>query len=240
MYERPFTSTLVRRRARLIPSRIRSRAENDVGGHIATLKHMAKKDPCARLRESIKRRASQTHDCLETCLENVSRGPQRDADGLVCSKLAELGYLEQLKEARRLDFPWNEWTSANAAMNGHLKCLKYAHERECPWDWRTCYYATRNGHLECLKYAHEHGCPWDERTCMNAARSGQLECLKYAHENGCPWNEWTCALAAMDGELECLKYARERGCPWDETREMAAENGHEFMSMDTYVQYTNN
>ena len=31
------------------------------------------------------------------------------ADGLVCSKLAELGYLEQLKEARRLDFPWNEW-----------------------------------------------------------------------------------------------------------------------------------
>ena len=147
---------------------------------------MAKKDPYARLRELIKRRASQTHDCLETCLENVSRGPQRDADGLVCSKLAELGYLEQLKEARRLDFPWNEWTSANAAMNGHLKCLKYA------------------------------------------------------HENGCPWNEWTCALAAMDGELECLKYARERGCPWDETQEMAAENGHEFMSMDTYVQYTNN
>ena len=120
---------------------------------------MAKKDPYARLRELIKRRASQTHDCLETCLENVSRGPQRDADGLVCSKLAELGYLEQRKEARRLDFPWNEWTSANAAMNGHLKCLKYAHEH---------------------------------------------------------------------------------GCPWDETQEMAAENGHEFMSMDTYVQYTNN
>ena len=70
--------------------------------------------------------------------------------------------------------------------------------------------------------------------------NGHLKCLKYAHERECPWDWRTCYYATRNGHLECLKYARERGCPWDETQEMAAENGHEFMSMDTYVQYTNN
>ena len=75
-----------------------------------------------------------------------------------CTKIASLGYLGLLTEARAMKYPWDNQTCVQAAQGGHLEVLKWARQNDCLWHSRTCALATHGGHLEVLKWAQENGC----------------------------------------------------------------------------------
>ena len=182
--------------------------------------------------------------------ERCSRGYLNHND--ICTKAADSGHLECLKEAHRQGYlftymtcavastleclqyahengcPWNVMTLINAATHGRIACLEYALTHKCPRENADiCWRAAASRDVNCLKYCHEYGIPWNETTCTSAASNNTFACLQYAHEHGCPWNKNVTYYAARHGSLEMLRYAHERGCLWHEsTCEIAAAYNH--------------
>ena len=167
-----------------------------------------------------------------SAVNRLYRGGRLSRQELLCRAAARSGNLEQLKEFRENNTPWDERTCFSAAHGGHLEVLQWAHANGCPWNdcplnMGTCAGAALGGHLEVLQWAHANGCPWNEETCSWAAWGGHFEVLQWARANGCPWNRRTCSYAAAGGHLEMLQWARANGAPWDaDTCCWAAGGGH--------------
>ena len=93
----------------------------------------------------------------------------------VCRAAAGQGRIDVLREARRLEFPWDSNACAAAAGGGHLACLEYMRTlsptSRCPWDEGTCAEAAAGGHVDILRWARQRRCKWDEATTSRAAYS---------------------------------------------------------------------
>ena len=103
------------------------------------------------------------HETLELgCLSAVQRLQRQDLlshQEYLCAAAASSGQLEEMKELRENDSPWNALACAAAAMAGHLEVLQWARAQCCPWNWCTCVKAAEGGHLKLLSWARANGCP---------------------------------------------------------------------------------
>ena len=131
----------------------------------------------------------------------------------VCRAAAGLGRIDVLREARRLEFPWDSNACAAAAGGGHLACLEYMRTllpatSRCPWDEGTCAAAAAGGHVDILRWARQRRCKWDESTTSRAAYSGQLAALQWARKNSCPWDASDVLCEALyGGHVDVFKWA---------------------------------
>ena len=95
--------------------------------------------------------------------------------------------------------------------------IEYMISHDCPFDERTTAYAALVGNVSILKRLHEAGCPWDERVLVNTIKDWDkrphLECFKYALKEGAPLSPKILYDAAMHNTLQILKMAIEAGCP---------------------------
>ena len=155
-------------------------------------------DATERKIEELDEDTAAERGCLSTLLCSLRRGRLRNRESL-CSTAALIGNLDELKLFRRLAFPWNALTSANAASRGHLEILKWAHANGCPWDARTFRFAAHGGHLEVLKWL----------------LANSLVDWKLANKPTEGNEEMTCTAIAMFGHLETLKWARANGFAWE-------------------------
>ena len=146
-------------------------------------------DATERKIEELDEDTAAERGCLSTLLCSLRRGRLRNRESL-CSTAALIGNLDELKLFRRLAFPWNALTSANAASRGHLEILKWAHANGCPWDARTFRFAAHGGHLEVLKWL----------------LANSLVDWKLANKPTEGNEEMTCTAIAMFGHLETLYF----------------------------------
>lgn len=130
-----------------------------------------------------------------------------------CITAAYKGKIEWLQHYHTNGYPWDVWTSANAATNDDSECLEYCFFNGCEWDKKTCELAASNGKYKCLKFAIDNGCDIDIETVKFAAQSGNIECLKLAYETCGEWHNETTKEAARHGHIECLKFALDNGAP---------------------------
>lgn len=103
----------------------------------------------------------------------------------LCVAAARGGQLDTLKWLRSCDppCPWDEWTSASAAMIACLPTLEWlrACDPPCPWSERSCARAARGGHVTVLQWLRscDPPCAWNDDTCSGAARNGHLSLLQW-------------------------------------------------------------
>tara|TARA_B110000459_G_C16438826_1_gene415306 strand:- start:472 stop:753 length:282 start_codon:yes stop_codon:yes gene_type:complete len=75
------------------------------------------------------------HETLELgCLSAVQRLQRQDLlshQEYLCAAAASSGQLEEMKELRENDSPWNALACAAAAMAGHLEVLQWARANGC-------------------------------------------------------------------------------------------------------------
>jgi hypothetical protein len=125
-----------------------------------------------------------------------------------------------------------------AARGGHLDALQWLRANSCPWDELTSARAAIGGHLPVLAWAVANGCPWGKLMCRAAVRGAQLELLQWARANGCPWGEFTCRHARellgeegldVEDELFWLEYGERGGNFNDPRKGLTAERVEAIM-----------
>lgn len=63
-----------------------------------------------------------------------------------------------LKLLYDLNYEWDSFDLAEAAMFGSLECLNFAIINNCPWNFQATTLAACNGHISCLKCLDKHNC----------------------------------------------------------------------------------
>jgi len=158
-------------------------------------------------------------------------------------------YLSCIKVLLDLFYPWDDYTSTEAAKRGNLECLMYLHEfynknklwcsdkRVFSWG-DVCLESIKKGHVDILTYAIENGCIPNNfycgiSFCNIAIAYGHVNCLEYLLKIGYQCDSSSFALAAKKGHLDCLICIHKNRCIYNDIIiENAIENAIENNNLD--------
>lgn len=93
-------------------------------------------------------------------LEMVKPANKKIKYNFVCNHAAAGNQLSILKWLRQQNYPWDKWTSLEAAINSNLECLVWILANGCPWNENILLY--RKKHHDIMRWLDENGYDYNE------------------------------------------------------------------------------